>query len=85
MDSRFRLKVEFSIYGKTFNWEPSLNWYSVQHECDPRISKWFADCHEKARADWERNGEAERAIALNKLVEVAERAELERLKRKYEK
>ena len=47
-DSRFHLKVEFEVYGKKFEWNPSLNWQGSPSECDQRITDWFVECYESA-------------------------------------
>lgn len=84
-DSRFHLKAEFEIYGEKFEWDASLNWCADSGEIDERIRDWFLSCYDSAyekyqdqiyEADRERREKAE---------EVSERAELERLKAKYEK
>jgi hypothetical protein len=79
MDSRFHLKAKFTIYGKTFEWEPSLNWHADPGECDRRIVEWFVNCHAEASAeDEEKRIERERAE-----TEERERAQLKRLREKY--
>jgi hypothetical protein len=83
MDSRFHLKIEFKIYGRTFNWEPSLNWTADPCECDRRIVEFFVRCHDEAFADWEEKRHQERAEADAAERERKERAELARLRAKY--
>ena len=83
-DSRFHLKVEFSIYGKDFTWDASLN-YSPDYDsdCDRRIAEWFGQCYREAKADYDsaiyESQKAERAEAL----EAKERAKLAELQAKY--
>lgn len=84
-DSRFHLEVKFSVYGKDFEWKPSLNWYAEPGQCDERISSWFAERYEEAYAEFqEHNAEADRK-RRETAQEADERAELARLQAKYGK
>jgi hypothetical protein len=82
-DSRFHLKAEFSVYGKVFKYDASLNWYAEPGQCDERISKWFADCYEEAYAEFQDTLLALEADRLKASQEQAERQELARLRAKY--
>jgi hypothetical protein len=51
MDSRFKLKVEFTIYGQTAEWDCSLNWTTLNgEEIDARITRFFSEAYEQALA-----------------------------------
>lgn len=82
-DSRFHLEVKFEVYGKKFAWKPSLNWSAEPGECDERISRWFAECHETAYSEFAAH-QFEHQLASEKAREEEERATLARLKAKYE-
>lgn len=83
-DHRFGLKVDFSIYGKNFEWDASLNWNAHDGGCDSRITEWFTTCYEEARAAWDADNAAADELRRRTGVEQRERAELARLKAKYE-
>ena len=55
-DSRFHLKVEFTIYGKTYKHDCSLNWTDTGERIDRRIIEMFEAWHDEAyfEADTER-------------------------------
>lgn len=83
MDSRFQLKVKFSIYGEDYEWDCSLNWCGNGREIDHRITEWFLRCHDEAYAKfqaelYERDTERREQEAKNKEI-----AELHRLIQKY--
>ncbi len=52
MDSRFKINVNFSIYGKGYSWEGSLNWSANPGEIDRRINEFFLDAHADAYRAW---------------------------------
>ena len=83
-DSRFHLKVDFEIYGEKFDWDASLNCCAHGGEIDDRITNWFLTCYEEAYSKYQ--DEIYKADATNrkKAEEAQERAELDRLKAKYE-
>lgn len=83
-DHRFGLKIEFSIYGMNFEWEPDLNWHAHDGGCDPRIIDWFDACYNEARAAWDHQNAIEDQAKEARRIEQSERAELTRLKAKYE-
>lgn len=83
-DHRFGLKIWFSIYGKEFEWEPSLNWNQADGDVDGRIIDWFAECYAEARADWDAENDHEEKRRAAAKREKTERAELARLKAIYE-
>lgn len=83
-DSRFHLEVKFQIYGKTYEWKPSLNWSDNGDGIDQRIVDWFRDSHNKAYYEYQAsNMAAECQYAARKAAE-DERKEYERLKAKFE-
>jgi hypothetical protein len=85
MDSRFHLTVKFRIYGEEYDWDCSLNWSGTDDRIDRRITEWFLDCHDRAYYKWcEKNADHEQQRRLIE-TEAHERAQLERLKAKYEK
>lgn len=83
MDSRFTLKGTFSIYGKSFPMDMSLNWVSGYNGIDGRITEFFLTSHNQAYSDY--LDEVEETDIANKTeaTERKERAEFERLKAKY--
>lgn len=83
-DHRFQLKIQFSIYGMNFEWEPDLNWNNHTGGVDDRIIDWFTDCYAKARAEFETENDREQKRRAAATLEESERAELVRLKAKYE-
>jgi hypothetical protein len=83
-DHRFHLKIEFSIYGMNFEWNPDLNWNNHTGGVDDRIIEWFADCYAQARTAWDHQNMVEDVIRERAKVEHRERTELARLKAKYE-
>lgn len=84
MDSRFRLKVQFDIYGETFNWDCSLNWTSDDpNKIDRRITEWFLSCHDKAYAKWQDEIYEQQTEQRAREQRVKELSELKRLKLKY--
>lgn len=84
MDSRFYLKGEFHIYGKTYPFDMSLNWHTPgDGEIDRRITEFFLDSHDEAFRLWDRRNEAARAKREAEETERREKAELQRLRDKY--
>lgn len=82
-DDRFYLEVKFSIYGKEFKREASLNWAAHPGECDERISEWFVHCYNDAYADFQSQIYFEETERRKIAEEAAEKAQLARLKAKY--
>lgn len=83
MDSRFELKAEFSVYGKTFKWDTNLNWTAEPGEVDRRIVEWFQECYEEAEMENSiRLAARDGNLAEAKKIE-QEITELKRLKEKY--
>lgn len=83
MDSRFHLKLKFSIYGKEYPWDCSLNWTADPGEIDRRITEFFLNAHDEAYAKWCDKIDRENAKAHEAETEARERAELKRLSEKY--
>lgn len=83
MDSRFKLKLTFSIYGKEYPWECSLNWSAQPGEIDHRITEFFLSAHDEAFNAWSEDNETAQAKREKEEAEARERAELKRLRDKY--
>lgn len=83
-DSRFHLKVKFEIYGQEFEWNPSLNYFDRGDGMDDRIFSWFVDCYNQAYDKYQEANDEARRLAEERDRERQERAELDRLKAKYE-
>lgn len=84
MDSRFHLNVSFSIYGKTYLWDSSLNWHSESGEIDQRISEWFLEKHDEALSAFIAKLARGNEKQLKQEIEDGERRQLANLKAKYE-
>lgn len=83
-DSRASVKIEFSIYGKDFKYDGSINWSPYnEYGVDTRIVEWFEECHRVARAHYDEQIYEAQAEKRNLAEENAEKAELARLKAKY--
>ena len=83
-DSRFNLEVKFQIYGKTYEWKPSLNWSDNGDGIDHRIVDWFRDSHDAAYSDFLKATRKYLAAEEKRKTEEAERKEYERLKAKFD-
>jgi hypothetical protein len=83
-EHRCILKIEFSIYGMKFEWDTSINYCPNAEYVDQRITDWFAECYAKARAEYDAANAAADELRRRTGVEQRERAELARLKAKYE-
>lgn len=86
MDSRFYLKVELQLYGEEYkreallNWSPDVNYLDV----DARIVEWFAFCYADAYGKYQDAIYDANRERREREGESQERAELARLKAKYE-
>lgn len=56
-DSRFKIKAEFTIYGQTYKWDASLNWFSMEGAIDRRITEFFLRSHDDAYAKYRQDAE----------------------------
>ncbi len=83
-DSRFHLEVKFDVYGKTFNWKPSLNWYDNGDGIDQRIVDWFRESYNDALWDFEEGMRKWQKEETERLAAEKERKEYARLKAKFE-
>lgn len=84
MDSRFTLKGTFSIYGKSFPMDMSLNWSPRRSDdIDHRITEFIQDAYNEAHACHMDAMDDERGKREREEIEAKERAEFERLKAKY--
>ncbi len=85
-DHRASVKIEFSIYGEKYTMDSWINWsVGGQHvrEVDDRVIEFFQNSYLDARDKWEEaSGEADRR--RKEEAEAVERAEYERLKKKFE-
>jgi len=82
-DRKIYLEVKFEVYGKVFEWKPCLNWSAEEGECDERIMCWFADCYDKAYADYQAAQFMADTERCQQAEEAAEREQLARLRKKY--
>lgn len=84
MDSKFSLKATFSIYGEEYKADWWLNWSADDpNQIDRRITEWFLECHDKAKAKWDAEiyeRQSEHRAAQEKERELAD---LKRLRKKY--
>lgn len=85
MDCRYHLKATFNVYGsKDFTCDMSCNWDGDYGEMDSRITSFFINAYEEAKAAYdERIAELHKESDERRLRE-SELAELQRLKDKYE-
>ncbi len=83
-DSRCHIKVEFSVYGKDYKWDASINYSpGVGGEVDERISGWFESRYADAYRDWSADMRRDAAKRIAEETERREREELRRLALKY--
>ena len=83
-DHRADIKITMTAHGKKYEKEWWINWSPNDDGCDQRVVDWFCECWEDA---YNRYDEARYlADSENRRIaeEQAERAELARLKSKYE-
>jgi hypothetical protein len=81
-DHRASVKIKFSIYGETYKMDSWINWSvgGEVPEIDDRVIEFFRGSYLKARGKMD----DEIAEEEGRKTEEAERAELARLKAKYE-
>jgi hypothetical protein len=83
-DSRCTVKIEFSVYGKTYKWDASINYsQGPGGEVDERISGWFEERYADAYHDWSADLRKEAADRMAHETERREREEFQRLRLKY--
>mgnify|MGYP001600044143 CR=1 FL=1 len=84
-DHRATIKISFDIHGKKHEQEWWIN-YSPDEitGVDPRIADWFSECWTEAKARYDEQVAEYFAREHAAEIEAAERAELLRLKEKYE-
>lgn len=85
-DNRAEIKIEFYIYGEDYKTDMSINYSPESGDgwVDSRVIEFFRGSYDKAYALYqERLYESEREARAEQ-HERAERAEFERLKKKYE-
>ncbi len=83
-DARASVKIEFSIYGEEFKQEWWINWFPEDGMCDRRITEWFEACYSKAREKYDDELYESQRAERDRIEEATERAQLEKLKAKYE-
>lgn len=84
-DSRARVKIEFSIYGETYNADMSINYFPTDGLIDDRVTNFFDASYRDAKGKFDEAAYKSEEGARNQRREAEEREELDRLKRKYEK
>ena len=82
-EHRASIKVEFSMHGHTDKVDLWINWSPDDNGVDRRITEWVAKQAEKAMDKWWNQDDRRESRRLAD-QEAAERAELQRLKEKYE-
>mgnify|MGYP001616746596 FL=1 len=83
-DHRASIRVEFTIHDKTYSNEWWINWFDDGTGVDHRITDWFRECWYNALARYTAQTEELYANERAADIERAERADLARLKTKYE-
>lgn len=83
-DHRFHLKGTFSIYGRDYPFDMSLNWHADFDGIDHRITDFFLKVYRTARREWDAELSEVLAARERAAQEETERKELARLKAKYE-
>lgn len=84
-DSRFRLKVNFSIYGEDYEWDASLNWSEDSDTgVDHNIVEWFRESYRDAHYKYLEDARKANSEHEKKETGKKERALLAHLKTKYE-
>ena len=53
MDNRANIKINFRIYGQSFETEMSINYFNNGDWNDDRILEWFKECYNKAYLKYE--------------------------------
>lgn len=86
MDSRATIIISFDIYDKKFKTEFDINYSPSSGNCgiDYRIEDWFDRCYQEAFAEYQASLNKLRAKQDQADREKRERAQLARLKEKYE-
>lgn len=79
-DYRASITLSMTLHGRTYTTEMWIIYWPNNEGIDNRIVEWFAACQEDARARFE----ARMADQRLSRIEVSERAELARLRAKYE-
>lgn len=86
-DSRASVKIDFSIYGKSYKYDGWINWFTEEYDgnyIDQRILEFFDKSYRDARWDYDEASRIEAKRRAAQGLEDEERAELNRLKAKYE-
>jgi hypothetical protein len=87
-DHKASVKIEFSIYGVTEKMDAWINWSPDSSDCHPidqRVVDFFRATYEKARAKYDEDVYEAQREERERQTERQERAELARLKSKYDK
>jgi len=83
-DHRCTIKIEFSIYGRTYKQKWNINYFDDGDGIDRRIVDWFAECWNDAHARWQASVDEYFKEQRECETRDAELKELIRLKEKYE-
>lgn len=83
-DHRADIKIEFTIHGKCYRMDSYINWFPDENGVDLRVVEFFVRSWEDARERYEAAIAKADELAASASREAAERAELARLKAKYE-
>lgn len=85
-DSRASVKIEFTIYGKSYKYDGWINWFVEEYDgqfLDHRILEFFDKSYRDARWDYDESSRIEQQKRAAEEQEDEERAELARLLEKY--
>jgi len=82
-DHRADVKIAFTIHGKTYTMDSYINWFDDGSGVDSRVVEFFRDAWNDAKARYDAEVDAlyQREHAAD--LERSERAELDRLTKKY--
>lgn len=86
-DHRADIKIKFSMYGETREADMWINWSPGSSDCDDvdqRVIDFFRNAYLEMRAEYDALFWEEEKRRQELAQEVAERAEYERLKAKFE-
>lgn len=83
-DHRCGIKIEFDAHGKVYKTDMNINYFDNGDGIDQRVVDWFSECWGDAFSRY--NGQIYEAMKEQRKREEEhyERAQLERLKAKYE-
>lgn len=84
-DGRAHIKIEFSVHGKDYKTDMSINWSPEDGgtSIDRRVREWFETCYGDAYGDWQAAIYESEREQRERAEEERERTEYERLKAKF--